>query len=212
MSKLTKPALRPVTLRGHLLTLCILWTVLVGSVLLWSLLRRMHEAKDAARIQARASFQKDLVYRRWAAGHGGLYVPVTEKTPPSPYLKHIPERDITTPSGIPLTLMNPAYMTRQVHKMGAEQYGLRGHITSLNPINPDNGPNQWEIKALNAFERGAKEFSSVERLEDGSYMRLMHPLVTQQACLKCHAEQGYKLGDLRGGISVSVPQEAIWGH
>jgi PAS domain S-box-containing protein len=40
-------------------------------------------------------------------------------------------------------------------------------------------------------------------------MRLMSPMVTEQSCLKCHAEQGYKVGDLRGGISVSVPMAPL---
>lgn len=27
----------------------------------------------------------------------------------------------------------------------------------------------------------------------------------ETACLKCHAKQGYKVGDIRGGISISFP-------
>jgi diguanylate cyclase (GGDEF)-like protein len=30
-------------------------------------------------------------------------------------------------------------------------------------------------------------------------------LKTERACLKCHAKQGYKEGDIRGGISVTLP-------
>jgi hypothetical protein len=60
--------------------LSILWTVLIGSVLLWSLFHKKYETEHVARIQARGAFQKDLVYRLWAASHGGLYVPVTETT------------------------------------------------------------------------------------------------------------------------------------
>lgn len=37
-----------------------------------------------------------------------------ERTPPSPYLNHMPERNITTPAGHHLTLMNPAYMLRRM--------------------------------------------------------------------------------------------------
>jgi hypothetical protein len=33
----------------------------------------------------------------------------------------------------------------------------------------------------------------------------MKPLVTQEGCLKCHEHQGYKVGDIRGGVSVYVP-------
>ncbi len=29
--------------------------------------------------------------------------------------------------------------------------------------------------------------------------------MVEQACLKCHAKHGYKVGDVRGGITVSVP-------
>ena len=38
-------------------------------------------------------------------------------------------------------------------------------------------------------------------------MRLMRPLVTQKSCLQCHASQGYKVGDIRGGITASIPFE-----
>jgi hypothetical protein len=31
------------------------------------------------------------------------------------------------------------------------------------------------------------------------------PLITENSCLKCHAKQGYKIGDIRGGISVTLP-------
>ncbi|GAG33923.1 unnamed protein product, partial [marine sediment metagenome] len=109
---------------------------------------------EAARIQARTAHAKDVIYRRWNAGYGGVYVPVTKKTQPNPYLSGIPERDITTPSGRTLTLINPAYMTRQVHELAKEKYGVLGHITSLNPIRPQNAPDPWEIKALEEFERG----------------------------------------------------------
>ncbi len=33
----------------------------------------------------------------------------------------------------------------------------------------------------------------------------MRPFVTEKSCLKCHAVQGYKEGDIRGGISISQP-------
>jgi signal transduction histidine kinase len=196
-------------LRSYFWTLLVLWTVFVGLILLWSLFRQKHETEQVARIQARSSFEKDLVYRRWATSHGGVYVPITDRTPPNPYLSHIEERDITTPSGRALTLVNPAYMTRQVHEMGLEQYGSHGHITSLKPIRPANAADEWETKALQAFEQGVKEVSSIEKLDNQNHMRLMRPMVTEQGCLKCHAEQGYKVGDLRGGISVSVPMAPI---
>ena len=61
-----------------------------------------------------------------------------------------------------------------------------------------------ETEALRAFETDVKERSSMERIDGQLYWRLMRPLFVEASCLKCHASQGYKEGDIRGGISVSV--------
>jgi len=189
--------------------LAVVWTVVIGASLVWNVIQVRHNAMETMRHHARAAFEKDLIWRRWVAGRSGVYVPVSEETPPNPYLSHIEERDITTPSGHRLTLFNPAYVTRQVHELGNNQYGIRGHITSLNSIRPENAPDPWETEALQAFERGETEVSSVEDMEGEEYMRLMRPLVTEEGCLKCHSAQGYKAGDIRGGISISIPMEPI---
>lgn len=39
------------------------------------------------------------------------------------------------------------------------------------------------------------------------YVRLMRSLVTEESCLPCHVHQGYKKGDIRGGISIKLPME-----
>jgi diguanylate cyclase (GGDEF)-like protein len=176
--------------------------VLLGMNIYWESQRIL----EVARTEARASIDKDILYRRWNAGHGGVYVTPTEDTPPNPYLK-VPERDVVTTDGRKLTLVNPAYMTRQVFELQQDQSGATSHITSLNPIRPENAPDVWEIKALQSFETGAAEVSSQEMTDGREFMRLMRPLVTEQSCLKCHADQGYHVGDVRGGISVSVPLE-----
>ena len=154
-----------------------------------------------------SNFEKDVVYRKWASIHGGVYVPVSEHTPPNPYLANVPNRDVETTSGLKLTLVNPAYMTRQVHELGLADYGLRGHITSLNPLRPENAPDEWERKSLEEFNRGKDEVWSLEKINDKVYLRYMRPFLVDSSCLKCHAHQGYKVGDIRGGISVSCPWE-----
>jgi PAS domain S-box-containing protein len=151
------------------------------------------------------NFNKDVVYRRWAAKHGGVYVPVTPETPPNPYLSNVPNRDIPLPTGKMLTLVNPAYMTRQVHELGNALYGVRGHITSLKPIRPQNAADAWEKNALFLFETGKKEQISMGTMDGKPYLRLMRPLTVETGCLTCHAYQGYKKGDVRGGLSVAIP-------
>lgn len=209
MEKVRRSGAESTILRHYSVMLLVIWTVLVGAFLLWSLLRLRRESKEMASIQARHSVDKDLVYRRWAASRGGVYVPATDKTPPNPYLANVEERDITTPSGRALTLVNPAYMTRQVYELGFAEYGIRGHMTSLNPLRPANAADAWETEALQAFEQGATEVRSLETLDNQDYLRFMRPMTVEPACLNCHAEQGYRIGELRGGISVSVPMAPI---
>ena len=192
------------------------WTLVIVTVFGLNYRDAYSSAVAIAKAGLVESYNKDLVYRRWAAIHGGVYVPITPDSPPSPYLEHIPERDISTPSGKKLTLINPAYMTRQVQELAEKQYGHKGHITSLNPLRPANSPDEWERKVLLAFEQGEKEASSIELLGNEKYFRFMRPFVVEQSCLSCHESQGYKLGDIRGGISVSAPwkpvEEALFGQ
>ena len=188
------------------------WTLLVLLGLVWIWHHTRIDTLELASSSARLSLEKDMVYRRWAAMHGGVYVPVTEDTPPNPYLSYVPERDVVTASGRRLTLVNPSYMTRQVLELGQEQCGLRGHITSLEPLRPENAPDAWEAGALRSFETGSREVAAVEEIEGQPFFRLMRPFVVEQPCLKCHSQQGYKLGDIRGGISVSEPMLPFRAH
>lgn len=193
-------------IKRYVLILGSAWTLLVITSFAWTYTQQKNTILEIARSEARIAFQKDSLYRKWGAKHGGVYVPVTPQTQPNPYLPKSLERDITTPSGKMLTLVNPAYMTRQVFELAAEGEDIvRGHITSLTPIRPENAPDAWERTALSEFEKGVKEVSEATVIDGQSYLRLMRPFVTEQPCMKCHADQGYKVGEIRGGISVSIP-------
>jgi hypothetical protein len=196
--------LKPVRLGYFAIGIMVVWTLFIALSMTWHFRSEESATLETARIQARTVYNKDVLYRLWNTNLGGVYAEVTPSNPPNPYLE-IFERDIVTPSHRKLTLINPAYMTRQVHELEMEKTGVRGHITSLNPIRPENAPDQWEREALLAFQDGSDERSGVEVMEGQQYVRLMRPLITEKGCLKCHAVQGYKVGDIRGGISVAVP-------
>ena len=182
------------------------WTISLALLLFWSWQRVESNMLQMARIHARALFEKDVTYREWNTEHGGVYAPVTEKTQPNPYL-HVPEKNIETPSGRKLTLVNPAYMTRQVHEMGQSRSGITSRLTSLHPIRPENAPDPWEKKALEALGKGSTEVGVVAKVGGRDVYRYMAPLFTEKECLRCHEAQGYKEGDLRGGISITLPLE-----
>ncbi len=179
------------------------WSLLIAASFAWNIYELHNNTLLTAKTAARTNINRDISFRKWAASHGGVYIPPTQATQPNPYLK-IPERDVVTTTGKALTLMNPAYMLREIQIKFGNDYIIRSRLTSLKPINPENKPDDWETKALLSFERGNKELLEVQEIDDQPYMRLMLPFTVEQGCLKCHAQQGYKLGDIRGGISTSV--------
>lgn len=186
------------------LAAALVWTSVIAVSIGHNWFQQQREIGNSAATAARANIAKDLNFRRWASSHGGVYVPPDGRTPPNPYLK-VPKRDVVTTDGMALTLMNPAYMLRQLQAEYAGEFGAQNRITSLKPLNPGNAPQEWEAQALRSFEQGAPEFKEIVHHQGNGYLRLMLPIVTEQACLKCHADQGYRLGDIRGGISAVVP-------
>lgn len=184
-------------------------SALLFGALLWVELARIDRASmAAARERGAALFRLIEITRDWNARHDGVYVPVTPDTRPNPHLSH-PRRDIVTVEGRALTMVNPAFMTRQIAELAERAEGVRLHITSLRPIRPGNDPDPWETASLTAFERGAPEVMSLLREDGRPIHRYMAPLRMTEPCLQCHGRYGYKLGDIRGGISVTMPAESL---
>ena len=160
----------------------------------------------SAYLSAEGYFESIVLTRRWNAHYGGIYVLKKEGMRSNPYLEN---PDITTADGVVYTKKNPALMTREISKL-AKQFGTyQYHITSLNLINPNNTPDPWERESLQAFETGVKEVTQITELEGNKTYRFIRPLLYEKGCVSCHAKQGYRLGDVRGGISVSLPYNVI---
>ena len=190
-------------IQKQLFLLLFTWSVFMGAILLWELKKIDEHSNHNAEIKSLGNINKDMSYRFWAASKGGVYVPVSPTTPPNKYLK-VPQRDVVTQSGRKLTLMNPAYMTRQVHEV-SDKYGIKAHITSLDPIRPENKPDKWEKDTLIRFQQSKIPYFSENVEEEGETIRrTMVPLYTEESCLKCHQYQDAQLGELRGGLSSTV--------
>jgi len=181
----------------------VFWAVLAGGSLAYNLHLLDKQAADNALARGRMLFQMIETTRLWNAERGGVYAAVATHTPPNPLLED-PERDVTV-NGRAYTKVNPAYMTRQIAELVRKGAGVTFNITSLKPINPSNLADPWERGVLASFESGEREV--LERVDgaNGPEYRYMAALVTHEACLQCHIKQGYKVGDIRGGISVTIP-------
>lgn len=184
------------------------WTLVVVVLSLLFLVGKRHECRQHALGQARAIYQTDKTYRQWIAKAGGVYVEASQGLKPNPYLR-IPDRDITLDEGRKLTLLNSAYLLRLIHQSGdsPSQPGVR--LVSAAPLNPENTPDAWEQGALIALARGKNEVADFIAGSERTWLRLAKPLYIEKACLRCHS-QGYKEGDLRGAVSVTVPVSTVW--
>ncbi|MFQ5861647.1 MAG: DUF3365 domain-containing protein [Candidatus Brocadiales bacterium] len=106
--------------------------------------------------------------------------------------------------------------------------GYKLRQTALKVRNPKNKPDEWEVKALGILEKDKtkKDFGEITKVEKKDVYRYMKPLYMEKECVLCHSVPevmppeirayiekyyaadealGYKEGDLRGGISITVP-------
>lgn len=185
-------------------TICLTVTLALSSVFLGFNLKTRQLIHEENLVQARSLFNSIVMVRKWNARYNGVYVLKTPGVLSNPYLKR---PDIHDSEGNPYTLRNPAIMTHEISAI-ADQEGLfRFHMTSLKPLNPNNCPDPFEREALQKFELGEREFMRTEPMEGRRFFRYIAPLHVEQSCLACHAGQGYRLGEVRGGISVSFDVE-----
>jgi diguanylate cyclase (GGDEF)-like protein len=157
-----------------------------------------HEAESFARLI--------VLTRHWNAGYGGVYVEKKPGIESNPFLKEMDiDPDIRTSDGRTFTLRNPAIMTREISELARRDSILEFHMVSLRSLNPENRPDEFERQSLERFEQGERDIWQIDRVGERPKFRFILPLVTEEPCLQCHARQGYRLGDIRGGVSVIIP-------
>lgn len=149
--------------------------------------------------KAQTLIESIILAWKWNAMYGGVFVEKKPGTLSNPYLTN---PDIETITEKTYTKKSPAIMTREISEIADEKGTFKFRITSLSPINPNNAPGEFERKALESFNWGSKEAITKETVNNTTYYRYMAPLLTEASCLICHGEHGYRVGEVRGGISV----------
>ncbi|MDX1295575.1 MAG: ATP-binding protein [Sulfurimonadaceae bacterium] len=175
--------------------------IVTGLVIVLTLVNRHLEAhKEDLVSTSKIHFEHIVNSRAWNAHYGGVFVYKKEGIEPNPYLVN---NHVYDENGKMLVKINPAWMTRMLSEIEhTEDFDFR--ITSLNPINPINTPSDFEIRALSYLEENRDQRFFHEMDYDTDTFRFLGALEVTQACMKCHAKQGYQVGDIRGGISVSL--------
>ncbi len=183
----------------YLLLPAIMWAIIISCSLIWNADSVEKNISRTVKNTGRSFFKEIQITRLWNASYGGVYVKIKKGKLLDSTLENT--NTLTTSNGLKLFLVNPALMTRQIAELSKKINKIQYHITSLNPIRPQNKADAWETMALHEFQTGKKECFGLS----GANYRYMAPLYVKNSCLKCHAKQGYKKGDIRGGISVTIP-------
>ncbi len=196
--------------RRTVLVILAVWTILMGASLVWNLQLVQRHVHESALFQARALTDKDVLYRRWNNQFGGVYVKTSAGVEPNPFMAGHAERDIVTGDGALLTLVNPPFMTRQVYELQMEYLGIPGRITSLDPVNPGNQPDNWERAMLSRFDKGKDEGVANQAYQGRESLRYMQPLILEKGCLDCHDGTEKDIGAVRGALSIAIPMAPFW--
>lgn len=194
------------SLRAFLTSVSLAVAVCISGAFLGIALRTRTLIRNEMLNRARTDFRTIVHFRAWNASFGGVYVEKRPGVESNPYLIN---PDIQAINGKLYTLKNPATMARELSERLKKAEGYGFHITSLKPLNPSNHADPEEAVALRAFEAGVQERSWTETIGGRTYSRYMAPLRVDQSCLECHARQGYKIGEIRGGISFTYDSQEI---
>jgi serine phosphatase RsbU (regulator of sigma subunit) len=185
--------------------LAVLWTAAAATVLTWALIDKRNRTRDVLRAEARSAFRKDRGLLRWYAARGGVFVPR-----PGTARAEVVEAEDAAASGERFVSVDASDMIREVHGFGHEESELQTHLVGLAPRHSANAPDAWETDALKRLAAGEPEVASERTIDGARILQTMRPLIVEESCLKCHAEQGYRVGELRGGISISAPFAPLW--
>ncbi len=153
--------------------------------------------------QAQTHFNSIINTRKWNSQYGGVFVKPQKGQTANPYLH---DNTLYVDENLTLIRINSAWMTRQLSEL-ATMKDFHFRIASLNPLNPNNQPNDFEKKALELFAATKKrEYYEINKNSDFNYMAALE---TTPDCLQCHPV-GYKVGDIQGGISIRLDSSEFW--
>lgn len=175
------------------------------------------------RNEAMAVAEQVVAFRAWVAGTGVVWVDHL-----APEFRDFLGKQTgvgANSSTLEFYSKNPALATRELSEL-ANKTATRAtfRVTSDEYRNPANAPDGFESASIQFF-KSDKDRKYNDALEGGFY-RYSQPIFVQQSCLKCHGDPkdappeviekygdqkafGYKVGDVRGIISVKLPDVTV---
>ena len=173
--------------------LLVCWTATILFLGYWNSSRISETTKDITYDKADALFQQHVAIKKWAINHV-VFPPKSSSAKTS------------TPSETEAHMKSAASVIRQINDTFKDLHDVSSsHLISLKPLRKENTPDTWEELALRQFANSSKEVLSITQMKQNQFFRMVRPLHVEESCLGCHSKQGYKAGDVLGGVSVAIP-------
>lgn len=196
-------------IRLFLVAHSLLLSVLIGAI--FTFLYQGVERSMLQRLEEQAIGYADLVNhaKMWNYDYGGVFIEKRRGDETNAHLLRLGiNPDLATKDGRMLTVRNHAIMVHEISKRSEQTGGGSFAIVSRRPIDPHDAPDPVELEALATFEHGATRFSRLLKSERPVY-RFIQPMLAEESCLQCHGRSGYKVGDVLGALSVTLPISTI---
>ncbi len=110
-----------------------------------------------------------------------------------------------------LVSLTSMHILMGIQQVGNAEYGSKERLTSLQALNRENAPDEWEKDALKKLEAGSQLVTQAMPKNKGhGLMRVMIPMRMDEECLHCHRNTLIPVGGLRGGAAISVDLNTYW--
>ncbi|MDM8522433.1 DUF3365 domain-containing protein [Desulfococcaceae bacterium HSG8] len=181
--------------------------------------------REFLRRQAKSVSRQIVLTRQWIASLGGVWSKDAYSRPHGFLTTY--KNDSDTDQASEFYLHNPALATREISSLADLKYGYNFRVVSDLFREPKNEPDGFENDALNKIRNQNLEYADGF---DGGLYRYAEPLYVKKGCMKCHGDLdedvkepmksvllnkygtrafGYKVGDVRGIISIQIPRDSV---
>ena len=204
--------LSPGRYRACILGTWLMLAVAFGTLVHLELGRAEQTALRIARERGASMFAWIESTHDWNARHGGIPA-AADGFPRAVAPEQAPRPGTTTRDVQRLASIDPTLIINEIAGLAAERAGARIELMGLEPR--DQGrPQLGADSATQAFggDDGIERIERIERMDDrdGPVFRYEAPLRVDRSCLVCHAGDGYRLGQIRAMIRVTMPaSEAV---
>ncbi len=179
----------------------------IGIIFVWEGTQQEKRAIDQIMNQARVLARQIILTRQWISDCGGVMVDQTSEGAKD--IRCFFDDKLITPGGS-YQRFTPSMVTKKLSQYSDREDLYRFRLASLNPLNPENKPDEFERAALVKFRNAEiTEAYKFGHQDEKQCFQYVVPLHLEKGCLNCHQAGEVSKGGIRGGLSLLLPMDKV---